>query len=746
DREREERKQIKGRPTIAFIEDTVNPPEGIVNVNEDDFIIPEDEVGEEGRGFRRYVKMDKNKFSATDEFKPWLTDIDYIATLSCKYAEMVRLVRDEPGNAFIYFPYVVGSGLITMALCLEGMGFVRYEGNNSIFVSSDDKKGKTVCATSSTHTSRKVNPNFKSYKQGGPRRYAILQGGVNSDNILEAMNSYENRHGDYIKVLLSSPVGKEGINVNNVLQIHLAGGEWNQSSIYQEISRGIRATSHEDLLNEERERLIKLGEDPSTATVDVNIYKHVAITSDDERSSIDLQMYNMAEFKDRIIKRVLRMMKQCAVGCQIHYNRNIHPEDVDGSAACDYDLCQYQCVDPPPDFVDYSTYDVLYTGEKVNEITSLLRNIYREQNSLSINQITKLLPQYRYKYILLTLENLITNKIPITDRFGYNSYIREDRGTFYLDRTYPDGNIAEYDMSYYTNGLIAIEQSTVNDVLVQMETYKTRDRISYLEKLDPEDPLFNQKLDELSVEAKAILVEESILNTLSGNNTQFYDAIINKYKNFIFTIHDPITELNKLYQTKATTKPKRGPKAKSDIVRRVKKVKPDNLDIVFDTNTELVYLHTIYSLIMGKTRYAVVARINKGEGRTRIIKPSEIENGWRDLNQDEYHVYNKYIQLEIMNRFKVYEDKMIYGIIYPDKVLRIRNKLTEDPKAMVDYRSQKRGEVCKSLSLPELIDVMWYIGAPEPTDAFPDFKSSQRNLLISNIMRHTNDKTKEDLE
>src|SRR5690606_17338102 len=84
--------------------------------------------------------------------------------------------------------------------------------------------------------------------------------------------------------------------------------------------------------------------------IDVRIYRHAAIPllsvvpEGVEVTSIDLQMYRISEYKDRRIKRVMRIMKQCAIGCQIHYRRNVRDTDVDGSAACDYDVCRYPCV------------------------------------------------------------------------------------------------------------------------------------------------------------------------------------------------------------------------------------------------------------------------------------------------------------------------------------------------------------------------------------------------------------------
>ena len=72
----------------------------------------------------------------------------------------------------------------------------------------------------------------------------------------KTIKTYENRHGQYIKVLIVTQMARDGINVENVTQIHLVGPIWNESSMYQAQSRGIRATSHDILLNEERNKII----------------------------------------------------------------------------------------------------------------------------------------------------------------------------------------------------------------------------------------------------------------------------------------------------------------------------------------------------------------------------------------------------------------------------------------------------------------------------------------------------------
>ena len=256
-------------------------------------------------------------FRATPEFKRYLSDETELAAMSCKFVNIMGHVSNEPGNCFVYGEYVRGSGSIVLALCLEQIGFERFNETSSVFVENVKSKSN-LCGGGDASDKSKVKKERETRIPKGVKRYALLTGDVTDakfNTMMETMNSYENRHGDLIKVLISSKTGRDGINVNNVLQIHLIGPEWNQSSIYQAMSRGIRATSHDDLINEEKERLanlskeereqmIKEGKDPNNPLVEIKIYKHVAIPEEGV-TSIDLLMYTDSANKDKKIKRKL---------------------------------------------------------------------------------------------------------------------------------------------------------------------------------------------------------------------------------------------------------------------------------------------------------------------------------------------------------------------------------------------------------------------------------------------------------
>lgn len=713
--------------------------------------------GQEPRAFRRYVEVRGDTYKATADFAPWLTDLSYIRNLSAKYAAIIEPVMRDPGNAFVYGEFVEGSGLIVLALCLEGMGFIRYNESSSMFIGAGAGILKPFCSGGDTNIgARRVRPDILPHSVTGKWRYALLTGDTSAAKIqsmMEAMNSSENRHGEYIKVLIASPAARDSINVNNVLQIHLVGAEWNPSASYQAVSRAIRATSQEDLLNEERTRIKDEGGDPSTARIDVQIYRHVAVAREDiipdpNERSIDMRMYEVSEYKDRGIHRILRIAKQCAVGCQVHYRRNVRQGDVDGSPTCDYQDCEYQCADPlPTEDIDYSTYDVLYADERIAETEAEIINIYRQRNALTLQELQTLLPDYRPKYLIMALEKIITNKLPMTDRFGYTVYLREDNGTFYLDRSYPTGTKPSYAMAYYTEGIIAIEQKTLADIITDLEMGEYQQIAQEMERLGPDHPDFMNRIDNLPVEGRVAIVEDVIKRAVNGQRNAFTDAIINKFNRWIFDIHDPVKELNKVYDRLNQRRPKRGRKANPNIKKRRPKMNAadiDNINLELDTDTEMVYLHTLYSLLGNQTAYATTARVNKGEGRTRIFKPSEMEEGWRDVSPIEVEVYNTIIQLENARRVQPFAQMGIYGYMEEHagkgKVFKISDRLREKVKARTDARHEKRGRICTTWERPDLIDVMWHIEAPAPMGIFPEALEENREQFVQQLVNQRNAK------
>lgn len=708
--------------------------------------------------FRRYINVDEDNFSATPEFishihgNTPMETLNKIHRYSCKYREIINLVENKlsKGNAFVYGHLVQGSGIIALALCFEAMGYRRFNENRSIFVGKMEKV-RPYCSTGEdTSSNRVLRPEF----QTSVKRYAILSGETNElkfRTMMEAMNSYENRHGDIIRVFISSPVGRDGININNATQIHLIGGDWTQSSIYQALSRGIRATSHIDLLREEEEEYKANGRDPNLARIAIDIYKHTAIAqTDDGQLSVDKDLYILAEGKDRQIRKFLRLLKQVAIDCHINRDRNIRlfdaqgqPFHQDGTAICDYTTCDYKCYQPKPDYVDYSTFDVLYVDDVIITMGEYIKQIFSRFVSIaSFPEIVQILTpvlkefDYRIKYIILALEKIINDKEILTDKFGYKQYLREDHGIFYLDQSYL--TLPSYSMAYYSSNIISIQSQNIDQINEQYNVNEFTNLERILIAMNPQSPEFVELIDSKSISIRVSLLEDAIIRVLTNQKISYTDFIINKFANLTYQMHEPRKELNKALEQTHVDGGKRGRKPRLGGKKRIEKITPAlanelSKNIDFDTDTPIVYLHSLYTLQSDNTEHATTAHVDKGEGILRILNPSE-KLQWRNLTDLEYRVYNIFIQLENISRKQIYRNYGIYGFVQGNK-FKIVDQERESAKAVYDSRSEKKGKVCNSWDKDELVNIMWRLNMTIPPLRYTFTKTREelRDDLVKRI-------------
>jgi Type III restriction enzyme, res subunit len=668
------------------------------------FVFPDGSIGSEG--YNKYVIEDRNTFKATPELKEWISDPETLRELSSKFFEIIRLCKNEPGNCWCYIDYIRGSGAIVLGLCFEALGFERFTRTTSAFSTSGANKLAPICGGKSLDD---VDLEKNKYLKIDKRlRFGLLTSATSSAEaavLLELFNSYENRHGEYIKALIGSPVTRDGLNLGNGIQIHLTGGGWNRASSYQAISRAIRSTSHVDLIEEEKERLRARGENPDNANVIIKIYQHAAL--DENNTSIDTKMYALSEIKDRQIKRVIRMMKQAATDCQINYNRNVRPKDVDGSAVCDYDICKYKCFDPIPDYTDYTSYDVLYSGNVVDAIKSEIADFFRVLFRISYDTLYTELIGYRKKFINIAVSDLIEKRTPIVNRYGKINYLREDRGTIFLRSDFPL-NINEKEggvtVSEYSSSLLGIKTLTLNEYNGMLQRGKKESILDILEGLTPEE--FSEKIDNLTLENKILLLESAISSYyISGIKNEIIEGIILKFRSFIFFTFDPIEALKLSMQAFAKRGKGRGRKPKEGTKFKLSEKQTEEIETSLGKllKGEVTYFHNLSISSKVKTTHGMTAKSRKISGKIRLLKESE-NVGWRDAIEQEEIVYNLIIKGKLEEEEVEFD---IYGIIYEDNKFRIVDKTKEEAGAKKDIRKAKRGRECSSWRRKDLVDLMW---------------------------------------
>jgi hypothetical protein len=242
------------------------------------------------------------------------------------------------------------------------------------------------------------------------------------DNVF---NNIDNKDGKHIKIILGSRVMQEGITLENVGEVHILDVYYNFGRVHQVIGRAIRQCKHYKITSDKNQY------------PEVRIYKYVV--SVDKGLSSEEKLYQKAEKKYLLIKKVERAMKEVAVDCAVNYHGNIFPEEIEKYKnctiplnkriknldkmcpdRCDFMSCHYKCKDSSLNLKYYDKNSKIYMKIDKNKLDYNTFN-----NSLARNEIDhskqKIKELYKYKYVYLLDE--ILEKVK-------NSYTLEQQDLF----------------------------------------------------------------------------------------------------------------------------------------------------------------------------------------------------------------------------------------------------------------------------------------------------------------------------
>lgn len=227
-----------------------------------------------------------------------------------KMLNIIFNILKSPGSSLVYSNYVEMEGLQVFKIYLAFFGFI----------SIDEDKEFDI-----TH------PNKKTSKVG--MRYMEFHGGVDKDlreKNKKLFNIKENKVGDVIKIIMISPAGSEGINLNNCRQVHILEPYWNEVRIEQVIGRAVRQCHHKELpMNERtvdvfRYKMTRDVEDMKKMIKKEQIdnkYKKELVSIKTETS--DEMMENISRRKNNLLISFIEAIKEIAVDCELFKNHNM---------------------------------------------------------------------------------------------------------------------------------------------------------------------------------------------------------------------------------------------------------------------------------------------------------------------------------------------------------------------------------------------------------------------------------------
>ena len=355
-----------------------------------------------------------------------------ISKYSKKISKICECVKNSTGIVLIYSNYL-DFGLIPMCLALEEMGMKRY------------------CKSDYMPSNMLTLPDGETFPKTNLGKYIMITGSYryspsNKEEIQLAVSD-KNSSGKYVKVVLISGSGAEGIDLKNVRQVHIMEPWYNMNRIEQVIGRAVRNRSHCILAFEER---------------NVEIYMHTSYI--DEKETADMYLYRIAELKAIAIGKISRLLKECAVDCLLNntpqqnytkehlsttiqlklstnHNKKIDFEigDKPSTSICDYmESCSYTCT-PYSDttqqeqVLKYNTYGVTHLRSNHHRIIKRIRqlfrdNIFYEEDDLK-NEINIGVP-YSDQEIYHTLYHMNKNKQIWLIHDGRIGYLINSGSTF----------------------------------------------------------------------------------------------------------------------------------------------------------------------------------------------------------------------------------------------------------------------------------------------------------------------------
>ena len=268
-------------------------------------------VGKYGlRNIMNYSEDTKTGFEYKDD-KPHIFARDAIGNYSSKIKSICDNIYKSDGIILIYSFYIEG-GVIPMALALESMGFTRYGTKaRSLFNNPPDGVRAIDGITSRQRGEMRANETFF------PAKYVVISGeaSLSPDNIgdVKAASNEANFDGRFVKVIIISKSGTEGLDFKNIRQVHVLEPWYNINLTEQTIGRAVRNCSHKDLEFEKR---------------NVQIFLHGSIlTNTPNVEAADIYMYRLSERKARYIGEVSRVLKENAVDCLLNIEQTNFTEE-----------------------------------------------------------------------------------------------------------------------------------------------------------------------------------------------------------------------------------------------------------------------------------------------------------------------------------------------------------------------------------------------------------------------------------
>ena len=200
----------------------------------------------------------------------------------------------------------------------------------------------------------------------------------------------------------------------------------------------------------------------------VKIFQHVSIVPEGMQS-IDLKIYKICEVKDVAIKKIERLIKEASFDCALFYDRNYDAKAEDFSRACEYQKCKYKCAgisnDNDPVIIDESTFN-LYYSDKTQEILNIFQDLFKADFAYEIKNVIDATQEYNLYQLFTAIKNIISQNIIIKNKYGFDSYLRENNNILFLVDSISDNS--NYSIYLYSKYPVILDTMVYETALADM--------------------------------------------------------------------------------------------------------------------------------------------------------------------------------------------------------------------------------------------------------------------------------------
>jgi hypothetical protein len=443
---------------------------------------------------------------------------------------------------------------------------------------------------------------------------------------------------------------------------------------------------------------------------------------------------------------------------------------------------------------DDSSYFLYFHKQYVPFIEQRIIDVFRFNFFLTREDLYGLLGMSR-RYVDLAVDEMIRSRFSLTNRFGFESYLKEEGNTLFLSSEREDN---DYPLSYYSSRLQVSTNLNLEQYNNRLDDIHQAEIMRQIQQMNPNDPQTAELLKQSSMNAKINFLEEAVIEqiratsnyTIKCNNfdnsplTPQKEAMINMIfqvfnKNYFTLNSEPVGEItalrnklekkqNRKKQTSignldvAPPKPSargRRQRHQHEVVLPIYRkpisltsVEPQTIFNVVQVNTpKRVWLHTLYSKPKEKTNYKFTTILRKVNAKIKILREEDLQRNnceWRFADDAEQEIYSKYIETQIQERSATDNRiRPLSGIINTaNNKFHIKDHDMERRNGVFDdKRRGYRGKYCETFPKERLVVLLGLLGIYPPNFAY---KANYNTLVtyIQNKQIDLNTFVLEDLE